>query len=81
MNCLINEEVLDIGSQEFIMGVLCRGNIEKLYRMQYCVGISIKFLLELGYMLRLTSIPLDGPALMLSDNMSVVSVVLNTTVP
>ena len=32
-------------------------------------------------MLRMLSILLDGPKLMLSDNMSVVSVVLNTTVP
>ena len=44
------------------------------------VGITIKFILKLRYTLRLVSIPLDKPALMLRDNMSVVSVVLNATV-
>ena len=45
------------------------------------MGIAIELLLELGYMLRMVSIPLDGPALMLGNNLSVVSIVLNTTVP
>ena len=42
------------------------------------MGIAIKFLLELRYTLRMLGVPLDGPALMLGDNMLVV---LNTTVP
>ena len=42
------------------------------------MGIAIKLLLELGYALMMLGVPLDGPALMLGDNMLVV---LNTTVP
>ena len=40
--------------------------------------IATKLILELRYTLRMLGVPLDGPALMLGDNMSVV---LNTTVP
>ena len=40
--------------------------------------IATELILELRYTLRMLGVPLDGPALMLGDNMSVV---LNTTVP
>ena len=40
--------------------------------------IATKLIIELGYTLRMLGVPLDKPALMLGDNMSVV---LNTTVP
>jgi hypothetical protein len=40
--------------------------------------IATKLILEIRYMLRSLGVALDGPALMLGDNMSVV---LNTTVP
>ena len=40
--------------------------------------IATKLIMRLRYMLRMLGIPLDGPALILGDNMSVV---LNTTVP
>ena len=40
--------------------------------------IATELILELRYSLRMLGVPLDGPALMLGDNMSVV---LNTTVP
>ena len=40
--------------------------------------IATKLILETRYMLRCLGVNLDGPALMLGDNMSVV---LNTTVP
>ena len=42
------------------------------------VRIATKFLMKLRYTLRMLGVPLDGPALMLGDN---ISVVLNTTVP
>ena len=40
--------------------------------------IATEVIMELRYTLRMTGIPVDGPALMLGDNLSVV---LNTTVP
>ena len=40
--------------------------------------IATEVIMELRYTLRMLGVPLDGPALMLGDNMSVV---LNTTVP
>ena len=40
--------------------------------------IVTELILELRYSLRMLGVPLDGPALMLGDNMSVV---LNTAVP
>ena len=40
--------------------------------------IATELILELCYMLRMIGVPMDGPALLLGDNMSVV---LNTTVP
>jgi hypothetical protein len=40
--------------------------------------IATELILELRYMLRMIGVPLDGPAMMLGDNMSVV---LNTTLP
>jgi hypothetical protein len=40
--------------------------------------VATELILEVRYMLRSLGVALDGPALMLSDNMSVV---LNTTVP
>ena len=40
--------------------------------------IATELIMELRYMLRMLGVPLDGPALVLGDNMSVV---LNTTVP
>ena len=40
--------------------------------------IATELILELRYTLRMLGVPIDGPALMLGDNMSVV---LNTTVP
>lgn len=40
--------------------------------------IAVEAIMELRYKLRMLGVPLDGPALMLGDNMSVV---LNTTVP
>jgi hypothetical protein len=40
--------------------------------------IATELIIEIRYKLRMLGIPLDGPALMLGDNMSVV---LNTTVP
>ena len=40
--------------------------------------IATELILELRYMLRMMGVPLDGPALMLGDNMSVV---VNTTLP
>jgi hypothetical protein len=40
--------------------------------------IATELILEVRYMLRSLRVALDGPALMLGDNMSVV---LNTTVP
>ena len=40
--------------------------------------IATELILELRYMLRMIGVPMDGPALLLGDNMSVV---LNTTVP
>ena len=40
--------------------------------------IATELILELRYMLRMIGVPLDGPALMLGDNMSVV---INTTLP
>ena len=43
--------------------------------------IATELIMELRYTLRMLGVPLDGPALMLGDNTSVVSVVLNTTVP
>ena len=42
---------------------------------------ATELIMELRYTLRMLSTPLDGPALMLGDNMYVVSVVLNTTAP
>ena len=40
--------------------------------------VATELVMELRYTLRMLGVPLDGPALMLGDNMSVV---LNTTVP
>jgi hypothetical protein len=40
--------------------------------------ISLELILEIRYMLRSLGVVLDGPALMLGEN---VSVVLNTTIP
>jgi hypothetical protein len=40
--------------------------------------ISVELILELRYKLRMLGIPMDGPTLLLGDNMSVV---LNTTIP
>ena len=40
--------------------------------------VATELILELRYTLRMLGVPIDGPALMLGDNMSVV---LNTTVP
>jgi hypothetical protein len=40
--------------------------------------VATELILEIRYMLRSLGVSLDGPALMLGDNMSVV---LNTTVP
>ena len=40
--------------------------------------IATELIMKLRYTLRMLGVPLDGPALMLGDNMSVV---LNTTVP
>jgi hypothetical protein len=40
--------------------------------------VDTELILEIGYMLWSLGVALDGPALMLGDNMSVV---LNTTVP
>ena len=62
------------------MGFCVEERIEKLYLMSCWMEIATKLLLELGYMLRMLGILLDGPALILSDSMPVFSVVLNTTV-
>ena len=40
--------------------------------------IATEMILELRYMLRMIGVPIDGPAALLGDNMSVV---INTTVP
>ena len=40
--------------------------------------VATELVMEMRYMLRMLGVPLDGPALMLGDNMSVV---LNTTLP
>ena len=40
--------------------------------------IATELIMEMRYTLRMMGVPLDGPAMMLGDNMSVV---LNTTVP